>query len=193
MKKFAIVFLLCLIGIWGCSNTKNVSRVDSDQDINLSGRWNDSDSQLVSDEMISDALSRNWLTNYTEEHGRKPTIIVGTVKNKTSEHISAETFIKDMEREMLNSNKARIVQAGQAREELRKERDDQQDYASLSTMKKWGLERGADFILQGTINSITDSNKKQKLISYQVDLELTDLENNEKVWIGTKKIRKVVK
>ncbi|WP_441000500.1 penicillin-binding protein activator LpoB [Fodinibius sp. SL11] len=193
MKKFSTIFLLCLLGIWGCSNTKNVSRVDSDQDINLSGRWNDSDSRLVSDEMINDALSRSWLKNYTEEHGRKPTIIVGTVKNKTSEHISAETFIKDMEREILNSNRARIVQAGQAREELRKERDDQQDYASLSTMKKWGLERGADFVLQGTINSITDSNKKQKLIFYQVDLELTDLENNEKVWIGTKKIRKVVK
>ena len=136
MKKFSTIFFLCLLGIWGCSNTKTVSRVDSDQDINLSGRWNDSDSRMVSDEMINDALSRSWLKNYTEKHGRKPTIIVGTVKNKTSEHISAETFIKDMEREILNSNRARIVQAGQAREELRKERDDQQDYASLSTMKK---------------------------------------------------------
>jgi len=193
MKKIAVIFLLGILGLWSCSNTKKVARVDSSQQIDLSGRWNDTDSRLVSEQMIKDALSRNWLQNYVKEHDRKPTIIVGTVKNKTSEHISAETFIKNIEREILNSNSARIVQSGSAREELRKERGDQQDYASLSTIKKWGLERGADFILQGTINSITDSNKKQKLIYYQVDLELTDLESGEKVWIGNKEIKKVVK
>ena len=78
-------------------------------------------------------------------------------------------------------------------EELRKERADQQDYASLETVKKWGLEKGADFILQGVVNSITDANTKEKVVYYQVDLSLSDLESNEKVWIGTKKIKKVVK
>lgn len=191
IQNSTIVFLLCVMGLWGCS--KNVSRIDTDQQIDLSGRWNDTDSRLVSEEMVQDALARNWISDYTEDKGRRPTIIVGTVKNKTSEHISSDTFIKDIEREILNSNRARIVQAGQAREELRDERADQQDYASLSTIKKWGQERGADFIMQGTINSITDSNRRQKLIFYQVDMELTDLETNEKVWIGSKRIRKVVK
>jgi hypothetical protein len=55
------------------------------------------------------------------------------------------------------------------------------------------LQLGADFIMQGTINSITDSNRREKLIFYQVDMELTDLETNEKVWIGNKRIRKVVR
>ncbi|MEQ9659509.1 hypothetical protein [Fulvivirga sp.] len=42
------------------------------------------------------------------------------------------------------------------------------------------------------MNSITDSNSKEKLVYYQTDLELTHLETNEKVWIGSKKIKKVI-
>ena len=62
----------------------------------------------------------------------------------------------------------------------------------LYIAKKWGLELGADFMLQGTINSIVDSYKKEQVVYYQVDLELTNLETNEVVWMGDKKIKKQV-
>lgn len=185
---FATVFVVS-----SCSTSKKVERVEDTQQVDLSGRWNDTDSRLVSEEMVKDALARVWITDYAEANGKKPTVIVGIVKNKTSEHISSDTFIKDVEREFINSGKVKVVQGGEAREELRNERADQQDYASSATTKKWGQEKGADFILQGTINSITDSNSKEKVMYYQVDLELTDLESNEKVWIGTKKIKKIIK
>lgn len=191
MKKltwFAAIFGILVLG--ACS--QKVTRVNEKAQIDLSGRWNDTDSRLVSEEMIKDALSRPWLNDFVEEKGKKPTIIVGLIKNKSSEHIATETFIMDMEREFVNSGRVRLVQGGDAREELRRERADQQDYASLTTTKKWGLEKGADFILQGVVNSITDSNSNTKLMFYQVDLTLTDLETNEKMWIGTKKIKKVV-
>ena len=72
-------------------------------------------------------------------------------------------------------------------------RDEQnQGYTSPETAKKWGLELGADFMLQGTINSIVDSYKKEQVVYYQVDLELTNLETNEVVWMGDKKIKKQV-
>jgi hypothetical protein len=133
MKKITIILSLFLLIIitFGCS--PKVSRINSDQEIDLSGRWNDTDSRLVSEQMVQDALSRPWLTNYSEDHNRQPFIVIGTVKNKTSEHISAETFINDIEREILNSGSARIVQGGAAREELRNERDDQQDFASAGS------------------------------------------------------------
>ena len=47
-------------------------------------------------------------------------------------------------------------------------------------------------MLQGTINSIVDQDKKQKVIFYQIDMELTNVESNEKVWIGDKKIKKLI-
>ncbi|MEX2379443.1 MAG: penicillin-binding protein activator LpoB, partial [Vicingaceae bacterium] len=101
-------------------------------------------------------------------------------------------YIKDIEKAILNSGKVRLVQAGEAREDLRKERADQNEFATPETAAKWGKELGADFILQGVVNSIVDSNNKQKVVFYQTDLELTNIQTNEKVWIGDKKIKKVV-
>lgn len=193
MKKLLIFLTGATLVFNSCSTTNQVTRVDPNSQIDLSGRWNDTDSRLVAEEMVRDGLSRVWVTDFVEENGKKPTIIVGLIKNKSSEHINTETFVNDFEREFINSGKVRVVQGGEAREELRRERADQQEFASKETVKKWGLERGADFILQGTVNSITDSNSKEKLVYYQTDLELTHLQSNEKVWIGTKKIKKVIK
>ena len=190
--KFIAFSLILLNTLVACNTTKQVSRVDEKTQIDLSGRWNDSDSRLVSEEMVQDALSRPWLNDFVQAEAKKPYIIVGLVRNKSSEHINSETFIKDIEREFINSGKVKVVQGGEAREEIRSERADQQDYSSLSTLKKWGLEKGADYMMQGTINSITDANSKVKVVFYQVDLELTDIETNEKVWIGSKKIKKVI-
>jgi len=86
-----------------------------------------------------------------------------------------------------------LVQAGDKREALRNERVDQQSFSSSETAKNWGLELGADFMLQGTISSIVDTYKKEKIIYYQINFELSDLETNEIVWIGEKKIKKYVK
>jgi hypothetical protein len=191
MKKISILIIMLMVAITAC-NTPRVTRVEEGAQIDLSGRWNDTDSRLVAEEMVSDGLSRAWLLDFVEKKGMKPTIIVGIVRNKTSEHISAEAFILNIEKEFINSGKVRVVQGGESREELRDERADQQDFASAATVKKWGQERGADFILQGTINSITDANRRQKLIFYQIDLSLADLETNEKVWIGEKQIKKII-
>ena len=76
---------------------------------------------------------------------------------------------------------------------MRAEKADQQTNATQSTIKKFGMERGADYILQGSINSIVDAFKKRKTVTYQVNLELTNIETNEVVWIGDKKIAKYVK
>ncbi len=192
MRKITVLLALFIMGVLSCNTSKKVTRVGEKQQIDLSGRWNDTDSRLVSEEMVKDGLSRPWLIDFVEAKGKKPTVIVGIIKNKTSEHISAETFTNDIEREFVNSGKVRLVQGGEAREELRNERADQQDFASVETTKRWAQEKGADFMLQGTINSITDSNTREKVIYYQVDLYLADLETNEKVWIGSKKIKKVI-
>ncbi|MFY8020742.1 MAG: penicillin-binding protein activator LpoB [Bacteroidia bacterium] len=176
-----------------CTQQRQVQRVNPNQVIDLSGRWNDTDSKLVAEEMIKDVLDRPWRMNFENKFGKKPTVIIGQVKNKTSEHIDATNFIKNMERSFINSGTVSLVQSGDARVEARDERNDQQTFASEETRKKWGKEKGADFILSGVITSIVDEYKNQKVVSYQVNLELTDLETNEKVWLGEKQIKKFVK
>ena len=181
MRRLAIT-LFCFVAallLAGCADRK-VTRVDTAQVTDLSGRWNDTDSRLVSNEMITDLLSAKWIPMYELQHaGKRPVVIVGTVQNKSHEHIDAGTgtFIKDLERAMVNNGSVRLVQAGAKREELRDEREQHnQGYVLPETAKKWGRELGADFMLQGTINSIVDSYKKNKAVFYQIDLEMTNLE-----------------
>ncbi len=193
MLKISCIAFICLtLVLVGCQTTPRVQRIETTEAIDLSGRWNDTDSRLVAEEMIADSLNRPWLMNYVENTGRKPAVIVGTVLNRTHELISTETFIRDMERAFINSGNVRVVQSAEAREELRDERADQQQFADPETAKRWRRELGADFMLQGVINSIVDSQDRQRLIYYQVDLELTNIETNEKVWLGSKQIRKFI-
>ena len=184
-----VVLTIALIN--GCANRK-ITRVDPNETIDLSGRWNDSDSRLVSEEMIGDLLTSAWIPRYLKANDKRPVVMVGLVENKSHEHINSETFIKDVEKAIIRDGNIRLVVAGEKRNELRKERAEQQDYASPETTKKWGKELGADFILQGTINSIVDSYKKQKVVTYQIDLQLTNIETNEVVWMGDKKIKKQI-
>ena len=189
---FASVLLSSAMLFDSCKGTQQVTRVDANTIIDLSGRWNETDSRLVAEEMVSDMMLRPWLVEFEKATGKRPVFVVGIVKNKSHEHIAVETFIKDIEKSVLNIGKVRLVTAGEAREELRKERADQNEFATPSSTAKWGKELGADFILQGVLNSIVQENGKQKVVFYQTDMELTNMETNEKVWIGDKKIKKVI-
>ena len=196
MKKSFIMLGIAILVILasGCGSQKKVTRVSPDEQIDLSGRWNDTDSRLTADAMINQSLTEPWLNNFRETHqGDKPVLICGFVKNKSHEHINAETFIKDLERAFINSQQVRLVQGGEKREEIRTERADQQNYSSAETMKLWGREIGADFMLQGSINSIVDTEGRETVNFYQINLELTNIETNEIVWIGDKKIKKYIK
>jgi len=195
MKKTLSLYSLlafCSFLIFSCGT--HVTRVSEDTVTDLSGRWNETDSRLTAEEITQEMMSHPWYNTYTSKNaGEQAVLIVGMITNKSHEHIATETFSKDIEKAIINSSRLRLVQAGAMREEVRAERADQQNYSSSSSMKRFGLEQGADFMLQGTVNSIVDQYKKDKSIYYQIDLELTNLETNEKVWIGDKKIKKMLR
>lgn len=193
MKQSLSLILLgmVLLGLGAC--TRQVTRIDPNNMGDISGRWNATDSRLVAEEMIDQVNRGPWKAEFVRAKNKKPVVIVGTIFNKSHEHIDAETFCKDLERNFVQNGDIGLVQGGKKREEMRAEKADQQTNASQSTMKKFGLENGADFILQGSINSIVDSYKRKKEVYYQVNLELTNIETNEVVWIGDKKIAKFVK
>jgi len=192
--KHLITFLtaVALIAVTGCGGGKTVTRLDTTTVTDLSGNWNDTDARQVAEAMISDALDRAWLTDYIAAHGQKPVVTVGAIRNNTSEHIDTEVFTTDFERELINSNKVRFVAAKAQRAELREERQEQQEFASKETAKRLREETGADFLLQGAIKEIVDQEGGKRVVFYQTDLELVNVESMEKVWIGTKEIKKYV-
>jgi uncharacterized protein (TIGR02722 family) len=193
MKKITIASLVITLLLTTVSCNRKVTRISENQAVDLSGRWNNTDSKLTAEEMIKECHAGEWIGKHLTKTSKKPVVVVGFVKNKSHEHIEAETFIRDLEKSFINMGQVKLVQGGEKRNEIRGERGDQQDNASQSTMKQFGLEMGADYMLQGDINSIVDSYKRKKVVYYQINLQLTDLQSNEVVWMADKKITKYVK
>ena len=180
--------LLAFAAVSGCSTT--VERLDLSEAKDLSGAWNDTDSRLVSEEMIRDSLSRAWLQEWSGKS--KPAVIIGEVRNLSHEHINVNTFTLDVERALINSGKVDFVATKTERKGIREERKDQDIHAREDTRNPMGKELGADFILTGTINTIVDPSGSTQVRFYQVNMTLISLADNRKVWIGQKEIRKLV-
>lgn len=192
MKYLRTLVLIVFVLFISCSSARTVKRISVTETTDLSGRWNDTDARLVAEKMIKDMLSRVWLTNFMKAKGKNPTVIVGNIRNMSSEHVNMEVFVKDIEREIINSGQVQFVASKEERTGIREEREDQQSYSSLETAKRLGQEIGADYVLIGTFKSIADVIEGKKAILYSVDLELIDVEKNLKVWIGNKKIKKLI-
>ena len=196
-KPFRYNLIICalLVGTTifsSCSSSKQVTRVDADTTIDLSGRWNDTDSRMVADDIIQDCLTHPWINDHGINTGTKPVVIVGGIRNKSMEHIPVATFITDIERAFINSGKVRTVSSSSERGEIREERADQGEFAAIETVKRMGRELGADYMMTGEINTIEDREGGDQVVFYQTDLTLTNIETNEKIWIGNKKIKKFV-
>jgi uncharacterized protein (TIGR02722 family) len=189
MRVYLAVILSVLL-VAGCGT--KVSRIDTDEAVDLSGNWNDTDSRLVAEEMISDALSHPWTSDFAGKNGHAPAVIVGSVRNFSHEHINVNTFVADMERALINSGRVEFVATSEERTEIRAEREEQDLNSTEETRNEAGQELGANFMLKGQINTIVDVEGDQQVRYYQVDLTMISLADNRKVWLGQKKIKKLV-
>ncbi|MCD4829108.1 MAG: penicillin-binding protein activator LpoB [Candidatus Cloacimonetes bacterium] len=192
MKRFVLFTFVLAFVLAGCGANRTVTRTAVDETIDISGRWNDVDSREVANQIVTDVLARPWLSDYMMASGEKPVVVVGPVRNKSSEHISIEAFVNDIERELVNSGKIRFVAGDDMRNALSAEIMHQQTNASEETVKRLASQTGADFMLMGTLLSIEDKADGRKVMYYQADMELINIETHEKVWMGTKKIKKLI-
>lgn len=188
-KRLAIHFSLLLL--IGCAT--QVARIETDTTIDLSGEWNDVDSRQVAQSITEDLLSQPWYARYSIDLSHTPTLIVGTVRNNSNEHINTDTFIKDIERAMVNSAKLNVVASTNQQQILREEKASQDLYVSEETRKQIGNELGADVMLLGSINTIYDIEGRRQVRFYQIDIELLDIETSRKLWIGQKEIKKYIR
>jgi len=181
------------LALGGCGGSKVVSRVDTGEQIDLSGNWNDVDSRQAADDLVTQSTAGTpWIEDHLLAKGVKPTIIVGQIRNKSAEHIPVKPLVADLERTFINSGRVKVVASAEEREGVREERADQQEFASPESLKRWGKEKGADYMLLGEINTIIDREDGEEVKFYQVDSYLVNLEDNTKVWVGQTKIKKFV-
>ena len=185
------ILLLTAIALVSCSRT--VTRVSPDTQVDLSGRWNDTDSRKVADQMIYDLFNSSDFKEYASAKNRKPVIIVGNILNRTTEHIDADNYIRRFEVVIHNSKVADLVESAEFRDALRRERAEQQDFADPATVKQFGKELGADLMLFGEMTSEIDDYNNRRVVNYITTLFLTDIETNRRVWYGQHEIKKLIR
>ena len=190
MKKVLLALLL-LPFVAACS--PSVKRMETNVVKDVSGGFNDTDAQMVAQEMITDCLNSGWYNKFLMQKGKEPTVIVGTVTNKTMEHINTGVFVEEIQRAMINSGKVNFVASSAERGEVRTERLEQDEFASEETRKAFGKEVGADFMLSGVLNSVVDQAGSKAVVYYQANMKLINIETNQIVWNGQQKIKKYVK
>jgi len=191
-RRLLLLAVLATVSLAAC-NTTRVSRIDPSSVTDLSGRWNDADSRLVANALISQSLDAAWSKRWADSHGgRTPTVIIGAFANRTLEHIPVATFTRDLERAYVTSGAVRVVASAEERLGVRAERSDQQVNAVADTRARVAMEHGAQFMLQGDVQAIEDAQGRERVVTYQVDATLVDLESNAKVWVGQHRIKKLV-
>lgn len=183
------------MAVASCGPTRrDVERVDPETKVDLDYRFNDNDARQVWQGMSNDSTFRGWIGRWQQEHGgNRPIMIVGPIKNNTQDYINMNLFTRNFEREMLNTGNVRVVSMRDQRGDLRDERLQGQEWNSPETRKLMKNELGADLMLMGDVNDVVERSLDNRQVSkyYQVNLELTNIETNEKVWIGSVEIKKV--
>lgn len=182
--------LLSLVACGGSSTT--VRRIDPDQVVDLSGKWNDSDANKVAKAMIADCLSRPWAANFKGAAGKVPVVRLYPIRNRSSDHINTRFFTKQVEMELLNSGIVQVVADVEESTDTRYERQDQAKHASDETAKQQQQEVGSDFILNGWIVSENDAIEGQEVRAYVTTMELINSETNVKVWLNVHRIKKFI-
>lgn len=189
-----VAFSLSVLAACTTTRPPQISRVDPRTQIDLSGRWNDTDARLTGDSLISECFGAGWLAEFDRKTGRKPSVRVRGIANKTDEHIDAEVFIKSIERAMVNSGRVSVLaQAGEEQDALEAEqvRADSGAQAPGTTVKRGG-EKGADFVISVRMASVLDEIEGRSVKFYKVTLELIDPTTAEKAWIGDVELKKLV-
>jgi PBP1b-binding outer membrane lipoprotein LpoB len=192
------VLIIFVLAFSACSSSPGVKRVDSDTQIDLSGYWNDTDVKIVCEALIRDCLNSARVDQAIRAKagrtgGKTPVVLVGRFRNESDEHIDTAIISNIMEVTIFNSGKLDFVAGGRTRDELRAERQDQQSNASEATAAALAKETGADFLLTGTVRTIIDKADNKTVRTYFVNAEMTNIENNQRIWMGQNSdIKKVI-
>lgn len=156
-------------------------------------KWSETDARKTSISLISQILSKPWLTEYVAKHnGQKPIVIVDEIANRTDEHIDTKALTEFMQDELINSGKVRFLNAEKRKQILEEIKYQNSGTTEAKTRKTLGKQIGADFMLNGAISNSVHSQDKGglKTVTYQTALNFTDLETTEVVWSGKELIKK---
>ena len=127
---------LSLLALTGCGR-KTVERIDPSEVRDLTEYWNDTDSRLVAEAVIADALTRPWVSDFrTGNDNQKPIVRLSPdeVRVRTNgDVINKDIFLNDIRRAFINSGQVRVVSTRNEASATRDELAEQQEFATEET------------------------------------------------------------
>lgn len=190
MKKLFLSFSICglLAMTAGCGPQAFVKGEydDVESQNNLNDLWSETDMQKVVADLVGGMVQHSSISNAK----RPPIVMVTKLQNKTSEHIDTQSIMDMVRVELGRGGRVAFVDK-EAREDVAEEYNYQNSGMVSDTSKKGpGGQVGADFIINGRLDSIVQEVGKDKSVYYKVTLNLTNLKTNLVVWSDYKQLRK---
>jgi penicillin-binding protein activator len=155
----------------------------------LDDKWSETDMQQAVKTLVDSLVAHNSIA----AANRPPVVMVTNLQNKTSEHIDTQNIMDMVRVELMNRGRVSFVDK-EARDDVAKEYEYQNSGMVNDTTKKGpGKQVGADFILNGRLESIVKEVGKDKTVYYKLTLNLTNLDTNIITWSNYKQLRKLYK
>lgn len=194
MTKFMKAFLsICVLSVFaaGCAPKAFVKGTydDPERENLMNDQWSETDMQKTVKDMVASMLAHPSISA-----AKKPPILMVTqLQNKTSEHIDTQSIMDMVRVELMKSGKVVFVD-----KEARGDVADEYNYQNSGMMEKEsqsgpGKQVGADFIVNGRMDSIVQEVGKEKTVYYKITLNMTNLKSNLVTWTDHKQLRKAYK
>ncbi len=155
----------------------------------MNDQWSETDMQVTVKSMVDSMTAHPAITNAK----KMPIVIVTNLQNKTSEHIDTQSIMDMVRVDLTNSGKVAFIDK-EARQDISNEYDYQNTgMVAEETKKGPGGQTGADFIINGRLDSIVQEVGKDKSVYYKLTLNLTNLKTGVISWTNQKELRKTFK
>lgn len=191
MKSKILFLLVAAMFITNCGPKAFVkgNYDDVEKENLLNDQWSETDMQKSVKDLVASVVAHPSIANAKTP----PVVMVTQLQNKTSEHIDTQNIMDMFRVELMNSGKVEFIDK-EARQDIKDEYDYQNSgTVSEETKKGPGGQTGADFILNGRMDSIVQEVGKDKTVYYKMTMNLTNLKTTKIVWSNYKQMRKQFK
>lgn len=152
----------------------------------MNDQWSETDMQTVVKDLVTGLVGSPAIASAKNQ----PIVIVTNLQNKTSEHIDTQSVMDMIRVELMNTGKVAFIDK-EAREDIKSEYEyNDSGLVSEDSKKKAGSQVGADYIINGRLDSIVQEVGKDKTVYYKLTLNLTNLKTSLISWSNHKQIRK---
>jgi uncharacterized protein (TIGR02722 family) len=192
MKQIVLIAAAAIMLTAGCAGPRAFTKgtyEDPKTVALLDDRFSENDMQLIAKKMVSSLETSNRVVGQAST----PVVMVGKMRNRTSEHIDMKMLSDKVRTSLLNSGKFRFADVENRRDIAEEYEYQQSGYVDPNQAKAPGSQTGAEFLLTGTLTSNVQQVGKDKLVYYKATFQLTDLLTSEIIWTDEKEIRKAYK